>query len=319
MRKPTSAASLVEGKQETVKKLKDFIKDSDSGIPMSSSSAPPSQPGSSIPASAGPSGRSTPMPTARSVSTVVAPQVRVVGGEIVVDEDSALMGPADTETVQMDIVHDSGRHLTSHAFVKTSGNNRWSKEDTKKFYEALSMCGTDFSLISMLFPKRTREQIKGKYKIEERANPRKLETFLKKRKAFDTAWLERVQKEKEGGEPVSPTKSVTRGRPKQDDVTGIGSGFSTPIASPSRAGSLLSTPVKTSPSKATEDTKKASTSTPRSAKKRPVNPIQDSPSPTKKAKAEASPFKSSSPLKSAPTVASSPRRSPRKVSKLTIA
>lgn len=132
--KRLTAAGLTAGKAapEAVKKtLKDFLKDSNEGVPMTSSTAASSNVTS---------GRATPQPTnsgvaSRSVTTVMAPQVRVVGGEIVVDEESTLMRQVADEELQMDIVHDSGRHLTSHAFVKTSGNNRWKAEDTKKFYD----------------------------------------------------------------------------------------------------------------------------------------------------------------------------------------
>ena len=45
-----------------------------------------------------------------------------------------------------------------------------SYSDTAKFYMALSAVGTDFTMINAMFPKRTRQQIKNKFKREERLN-----------------------------------------------------------------------------------------------------------------------------------------------------
>jgi hypothetical protein len=43
--------------------------------------------------------------------------------------------------------------------------------DTVKFYKALSMCGTDFSMMEPLFPGRNRKVLKAMYKREEKRNP----------------------------------------------------------------------------------------------------------------------------------------------------
>ena len=177
---PTSAATLVNfTKSEKRVTMAHFLKDTGAGMPMSTSSGPNTvRKTTLIPART----RSKPLPP-RSVSTTIVPQVRIVNGEIVVDEHVAtLAASASTPDYPMDVVNESGRHLTSHAFVKTIGNNRWSRDETDLFYEALSMCGTDFAMISLLFPRRSREQVKGKYKVEEKNNPGRVTLHLKKRK-----------------------------------------------------------------------------------------------------------------------------------------
>ncbi|WP_422482684.1 transcription factor TFIIIB component B'' homolog, partial [Pleomorphochaeta sp. DL1XJH-081] len=55
---------------------------------------------------------------------------------------------------------------------------RWSKQDTELFYEAVQQFGTDFSMIAQLFPGRIREQIRNKYKKEERQHPLRLREAL---------------------------------------------------------------------------------------------------------------------------------------------
>lgn len=201
-----------------------FLKDTGSGLPMTSSTAPggdrtPKPISSSSKMLRG--GTPTPLP-ARSVATAVVPQVRYVNGVIVVDEDAAAITATPTAPpLSMDVINESGRHLTSHAFVKSIGNNRWSRQDTDLFHEALSMCGTDFALISLLFPKRTREQVKGKFKIEERANPGRVALSLKRRKPLDTVWLERAQSERREGQTEGEEEEEKKpGRPKQDVIGG---------------------------------------------------------------------------------------------------
>ena len=92
-----------------------------------------------------------------------APQVKVVDGKIVVNKDS-LYATRDVEEHKMDIVTESSEKLTSSSFRKRTSNERWSLEETELFYKALSMCGTDFSMVAHFFPKKTRAQIKNKYK-----------------------------------------------------------------------------------------------------------------------------------------------------------
>lgn len=262
-------------------------------------------------ASALASGKSTPAPSnvpSRSVSTVIAPQVRIVGGEIVVDEDTTVMKAEENvnDYSQMDIVHDTGRHLTSHAFVKHSGSNRWTADETKQFYDAVSMCGTDFSLMSMLFPNKTREQIKGKYRIEERNNPKKMELFMRRRVKFDLNWMKRAQQAKEEGEEkevVPAAQETKRGRPKQE-FEGSPVPIPSIMSTPSRRASLsspVSPRVRKSKAPVVPDDEEAEVTTPK-AKNTDTTP--------KKRNALASPV-ASSPLKAsrtAPTTQGSPRK-----------
>lgn len=55
----------------------------------------------------------------------------------------------------------------------------WTTEEMIKFYQALSMWGTDFNLISQLFPYRTRRQIKAKFVNEEKKHPVMIELALR--------------------------------------------------------------------------------------------------------------------------------------------
>ena len=117
-------------------------------------------------------------PGGPSIASVVAPQIRIVDGRVVLDDQAALMAPAlesaATSASSLTIVHESvdKRHYTSSTYARYSGSNRWTEAETELFYKGLSMCGTDFGMMAELFKgSKTREQIKGKFRIEERNNP----------------------------------------------------------------------------------------------------------------------------------------------------
>ncbi|KAL5053376.1 hypothetical protein RYX36_034058 [Vicia faba] len=64
--------------------------------------------------------------------------------------------------------------LNYHSFMNKAPRAKWSKQDTELFYKAVSFC-TDFEMIQKLFfPDKTRQQVKLKYKKEERQHPLRL-------------------------------------------------------------------------------------------------------------------------------------------------
>lgn len=293
-----SAASLVNITPSTTGRvtMAHFLRDMGTGIPMSSGTRDTDVSSTTV---------NTTATTTRTVNRpgsttmTVVPQVRVVDGELVVEEKTLEEEPASTlQTTTLEVVNETGKHLTSHAFVKTIGPNRWSREETDRFYEALSMCGTDFALISLLFARRTREQVKGKYKVEERLHPGRVALALKRRRPLDVAWLEAAQQERQVLTGASITASPTAGalvaeerkpgRPKRDNMdgllvsssparsVGIGAGTS-PLSSPVRAGgSLKTSPIKASPVGREAESRSV---TPRSPPSSPIiaSPVRKSP------------------------------------------
>lgn len=57
-------------------------------------------------------------------------------------------------------------------------NERWTFDQTEKFYDALTSFGTDFMIISTMFPGMTRRQIKAKFVREERQDPERIRDAL---------------------------------------------------------------------------------------------------------------------------------------------
>jgi transcription factor TFIIIB component B'' len=111
------------------------------------------------------------------------PQMRIVNGQIVIDDASlvvdrhaiAAAAATDFEEVEED---DFTRITTSGTHMKREMNIYWDAESTEKFYNGIRMFGTDFEMISKMFPDRNRRQIKLKFNKEEREYPRKISNAL---------------------------------------------------------------------------------------------------------------------------------------------
>ncbi|KAK8881710.1 Transcription factor TFIIIB component B [Tritrichomonas musculus] len=62
---------------------------------------------------------------------------------------------------------------------------RWKPEETDFFYHVLSMCGTDFSMMSKFFTNRNRRMIVNKFHIEEQNNPERVKECLEHQEPLD--------------------------------------------------------------------------------------------------------------------------------------
>lgn len=135
--------------------------------------SPATQSGDASPASSGPAPPS-------------GPQFRIVDGQIVVDQSSLTVdrhARAAAVRGDMEIVeeNDFTRLITSNSFMNTSklrGPNIWTDAETELFYRGLRMFGTDFEMISKMFPGKQRRHVKLKYNREERHCPRRIDAAL---------------------------------------------------------------------------------------------------------------------------------------------
>ncbi|EMR11115.1 hypothetical protein PNEG_00712 [Pneumocystis murina B123] len=119
-----------------------------------------------------------------------APQVRVVNGKIVIDETSLQVDRRERDVnpdIEMELVeeNDLSRKVNSASWGKREKSDRWSLEETQRFYNALSQWGTDFGVICKMFPNRSQRQIKNKFNSEEKKYPERINTALKSRKPID--------------------------------------------------------------------------------------------------------------------------------------
>ncbi|XP_057819284.1 transcription factor TFIIIB component B'' isoform X1 [Cryptomeria japonica] len=112
---------------------------------------------------------------------MLAPQVKVVNGQIVINEESLVVSHRDLNADDFRTyrrVEESTSKLNYHTYMNRTPAERWSKSDTELFYKAMQQFGTDFGMIRQLFPGRTRRQVKAKFKTEERKNPLQLADTL---------------------------------------------------------------------------------------------------------------------------------------------
>lgn len=121
------------------------------------------------------------------------PIMRIVNGEIVLDNTSlqvdrhadAARAAGDLE----DVVESSfTRKINQASYGKRTKTETWDEEMTDLFYRGLRIFGTDFMVISKMFPGRSRRQIKLKFNNEERRDPQRIkETLMGPTEAMDIA------------------------------------------------------------------------------------------------------------------------------------
>lgn len=138
-------------------------------------------------------------------AVAMAPQVQVINGRIVINEQSLTIGAYATSRLNTDTytrVEENAPRLNYNSYREKTPTERWKVEDTDVFYLALKQFGTDFELIQNLFPGRTRRQVKAKFKKEERNNPRRLQEALAHRPEDQLHYKDMITRLK-GDEPDS--------------------------------------------------------------------------------------------------------------------
>ncbi|CAH2296884.1 transcription factor TFIIIB component B homolog isoform X1 [Pelobates cultripes] len=163
-------------------------------------------------------------------SQFVVPRVKVAeDGSIILDEESLTVEVTRAKAAiveENDPIFERGSTTTYSSFRKNTHSKPWSNQETEMFFLAISMVGTDFSMIGQLFPHRERIEIKNKFKREERANGWRIDKAFSEKQAFDFDFfaklLERALAEKTK-KPRSPRvkkpqeKKSPKTRKKQKD------------------------------------------------------------------------------------------------------
>ncbi|XP_069483620.1 transcription factor TFIIIB component B'' homolog isoform X2 [Ambystoma mexicanum] len=157
-----------------------------------------------------------------SEGPLMVPRVKVAeDGTIILDEESLTIevlrakGPIVEEN---DPIFERGSTTTYSSFRKSSYSKPWSNKETDMFFLAISMVGTDFSMIGQLFPHRARIEIKNKFKREERANGWRIDKAFKEKRPFDFDFfaklLEKILAEEEKRKQKSVKTSPVKKEPK---------------------------------------------------------------------------------------------------------
>lgn len=114
----------------------------------------------------------------------LVPQVKVgPDGKLILDESSTIITRKNLIQEQEAIVEDEDDIISKtdyNSYRQRNKTNKWTTEDTKRFYHGITMFGTDFSMMeSFLFSgKRSRTELHKKFKREERFNKIKVDIAL---------------------------------------------------------------------------------------------------------------------------------------------
>lgn len=120
----------------------------------------------------------------------LVPKVKLgPSGQLILDESSTLIDRKNPIKAQEAIVEDNEETIcrTSYESYRRkptlTSQAKWSLEDTQKFYHALTILGTDFSMMeSLMFSgHRSRTELHKKFKREERINKTKIDVALSSR------------------------------------------------------------------------------------------------------------------------------------------
>jgi transcription factor TFIIIB component B'' len=128
---------------------------------------------------------------------IVDGQIKIIHGSTMVDREAE----ADREIENYEVVEerDLTTRITSRSFLKNNKRfpndfilpgqgKRWTVDDTDLFYQGLQHFGTDFQMISHMFPGSTRRSIKLKFTREERDDPKRVEEALHGQSTISTHW-----------------------------------------------------------------------------------------------------------------------------------
>ncbi|XP_032584377.1 transcription factor TFIIIB component B'' [Drosophila mojavensis] len=126
-----------------------------------------------------------------TTAAMPVPQLKLdANGEMIIDEKTleiettaeveARKVLANSSLILMDETTGDNGFYKRHKRTPT-----WTPDDTIRFYRSLQIIGTDFSLMCQMFPKRTRRDLKLKYKREERVNGQLINKALLYPKAFN--------------------------------------------------------------------------------------------------------------------------------------
>ena len=141
-----------------------------------------------------------------AVQPEVGPRYHLVDGKIQVVPNSGTVNreaDAQREIADYEVIEDRDitSHITLRSFLKNNKRfpndfllpgqgKRWNRESTERFYQGLRFFGTDFQMISRMFPGSTRRSIKTKFTREEREHSEWVKEALQGPSEIATHWAE---------------------------------------------------------------------------------------------------------------------------------
>jgi len=148
----------------------------------------------------------------------VAPRVKLAAnGSIILDEESLVIPKSPENTLDdSEILYEDADAVSFGAYLKHRKVERWTLEETQKFYKALSQVGTDFSLMGPLFPNRKRRELKAKFKREEKQHRSLVEKALRLRNPIDVELFTPKVDGEEIDDDLSTTDNISSTLPTEE-------------------------------------------------------------------------------------------------------
>uniref|UniRef100_A0A0D9VFB2 Myb-like domain-containing protein n=1 Tax=Leersia perrieri TaxID=77586 RepID=A0A0D9VFB2_9ORYZ len=123
----------------------------------------------------------------------------------------------DNDRTENHVVENATK-LNYHSYMNRQKRAKWSKSDTDLFYQGLRQFGSDFAMIQHLFPDKSRNQVRQKFKAEERRHPMQVHDAIMHR-SRDNLYFKQVIKQL-NIEDVQPDVNNTHeqeGAPNEED------------------------------------------------------------------------------------------------------
>jgi len=150
------------------------------------------------------------------------PQVKVgPDGQIIVDEATTVIDTTQAKKAQKDLlnstlVFESSNKATNYgSWGKKRKNVDWSDRETVRFFKALSVFGTDFSMMENVFKRRSRQDLKMKFKKEERTNRPLVDKCLSHGLKFDASFFEEESEKEENEEELDRLEKEEKAKKKE--------------------------------------------------------------------------------------------------------
>ncbi|KAI3384538.1 hypothetical protein SNEBB_003606 [Seison nebaliae] len=154
----------------------------------------------------------------------IVPQLRLAeDGSFVVDEESITIQETNKHINREKIIISESKIGLIERRKQNIRRRQWTEFETVRFYKALSLIGSDFTLMQRLLPTRSRNEIQKKFKREEKINPRAIDEALYSNKEdenndFDFSFFFEQQPEKT---KKKSTKTKESGTVSSIDGSGI--------------------------------------------------------------------------------------------------
>ncbi|KAH9495853.1 Transcription factor TFIIIB component B [Bulinus truncatus] len=153
-------------------------------------------------------------------ASLPAPQVMIgPDGSVVLNTESLLIQSVPDENKLPEAIEedDDDRYLNTNSYRKHKKTKFWTEDETERFFLGLSMCGTDFSLMTNLLTDRSRRELKNKFHREERRSRPLIDKALANRKPYDpTPFAEMIAAEEEKANKLAKKKIEVKAIEKKE-------------------------------------------------------------------------------------------------------